>query len=178
MFQQTHRLLRKQLILLGKSWMQRLKSRDYLQSHCFHRSRELGNINRTSSVIAAALRCVDATLKAPLWSSVLPSLGSFRSDPWNRAYMMLCGERKQSRCSQGSWLAVHQLTHMQCLVEHLQFNGRLANSYASLTRNPPPLLVLVCSLGQTVKSVSSCCVPKTAGASYRSLSHQNRKENH
>lgn len=54
----THVLLRIQAILLGKSWTQRLKSWDYLQSHCFDRSRELGNINRACSVIAAALGCV------------------------------------------------------------------------------------------------------------------------
>lgn len=57
-FQLTRRLLRIQAILLGKSWTQRLKSWDYLLSHCFDRSRELGNINRVYSIIAAALGCV------------------------------------------------------------------------------------------------------------------------
>lgn len=58
MFQLTRGSLRIRAILLGKSWTQRLKSWDYLQSHCFDRSRELGNINRAYSVIAAALGCV------------------------------------------------------------------------------------------------------------------------
>lgn len=57
-FQLTHGSLRIRAILLGKSWTKRLKSWDYLQSHCFDRSRELGNINRAYSVIAAALGCV------------------------------------------------------------------------------------------------------------------------
>lgn len=45
-------------ILLGKSSAQRLITRVYLQSHCFDRSREPGNINRAYSVIAAAPGCV------------------------------------------------------------------------------------------------------------------------
>lgn len=65
-FQLAKRLQSMGAILPGKSSAQRLITRVYLQSHCFDRSRELGNINRAYSVIAAALGCVcRATLKGP-----------------------------------------------------------------------------------------------------------------
>lgn len=81
-FQLAKRLQSMGAILPGKSSAQRLITRVYLQSHCFDRSRELGNINRAYSVIAAALGCVSChpegpalmvystfTGKFPFWSS-------------------------------------------------------------------------------------------------------------
>lgn len=53
-----------------------------------------GNLNRAYSVIAAALGCDDATLKAPLWWFTLPSQRCFHSGPLMEAYMML-RERQQ-----------------------------------------------------------------------------------
>ena len=59
-----------------------MKSWGYLQSHCFDRSRELGNINRTCPVIAQlSAVCAAATLKGLRGWITLPSLQSFHSGP-------------------------------------------------------------------------------------------------
>lgn len=54
-----------------------------------------GNLNRAFSVIAAALDCDDATLKAPLWWFTLPSQRCFHSGPLMEAYMTL--HKRQQR---------------------------------------------------------------------------------
>lgn len=71
---------------------------------------EPGEFKQSVSVIAAALGCDDATLKAPLWWFKLPSQRCFHSGPLMEAYMTLHGRQEKEDFFfflQWKWFVLH-----------------------------------------------------------------------